>query len=237
MATRPAASQPGASLRVVEIAVLSLLLGLAAYLRLTHLAHNPGWYTDEGTHLNIAQNLLQGRVQYMAISQSTLLVARMPLFESLLAGLLSVSRGGIDTLRTLTGVLGVISVGLLYGVVRRTQAGQAAALPLLSAFMLAVYPQAVLYSRFGFSYNLLTPLVLLTCLGLWEYLGTHRRRWLVIAAVMSSSPRRLSPGCSPHRPSTSRYRLPQPAGRARTCRQASPLIGSHSIRATGKRAM
>ena len=43
--------------------------------------------------------------------------------------------------------------------------------------MYAIYPQAVVYSRFGFSYNLLTPLVLLaTMLGCWEYLSTTRRR-------------------------------------------------------------
>ena len=63
MATRSAADQPGVRLRTVEIAALILVLGLAAYLRLTHLTHNPGWYTDEGTHLDIARNLLQGRVQ------------------------------------------------------------------------------------------------------------------------------------------------------------------------------
>ncbi len=165
------------------MAALVLILGLAAYLRLANLAHNPGWYTDEGTQLNIAQNLLRGRVQYLAIDQSTLLFARLPLFEFALAGVLGVGDGGIDALRAFTGTLGVAAVGLLYGVVRRSQAGQDAALALLSASMLAIYPQAVLYSRFGFSYNFLTPLVLLACLGLGEYLNTSRRGWLALAAL------------------------------------------------------
>jgi hypothetical protein len=53
--------------------------------------------------------------------------------------------------------------------------------------MFAIYPQAVLYSRWGFSYNLLTPLVLLTYLALWKYLEPQaisaRRGWLLLAAL------------------------------------------------------
>ena len=87
---------------------------LAAYLRLANLPDNPGWYTDEGTHLDIAQNLLRGRTQYLALTQSTLLVARMPLFEMLLVGVMRLSGNeGIGALRALTGGLGVLSTALL----------------------------------------------------------------------------------------------------------------------------
>jgi 4-amino-4-deoxy-L-arabinose transferase-like glycosyltransferase len=164
-----------------EIAALLLILTLAAYLRLANNADNPGWYSDEGTHLDIAQNLARGRTQYLAINQSTLLFSRLPLFEMLLAGWLDAKGGGIGALRALTGVLGVISVGTLYLVVRRIK--KEPSLALLSTLMLAIYPQAILYSRFGLSYNLLTPLVLLTFLGLWEYLGGMRRGWLALAAL------------------------------------------------------
>ena len=175
--------------RFLEVVALCLILALAAYLRLANIADNPGWYTDEGTHLDIAQNLLRGRVQYLAINQSTLMFAKLPLFELLLTGLLGTVGQAIEpmadicTLRALTGVLGVVSVGLLYWVVRRTQQGRDPALALLAALMLAIYPQAVVYNRFGFSYNLLAPLVLLAGLGCWEYLASVRRRWLVLAAL------------------------------------------------------
>jgi hypothetical protein len=49
--------------------------------------------------------------------------------------------------------------------------------------MLTIYPQAVVYSRFGFSYNLLAPLVLVMMLGCWEYLCSARRRWLALASL------------------------------------------------------
>ncbi len=163
------------------LAALVPILALAAYLRLANHTDNPGWYTDEGTHLAIAGQLLRGRIQYLAVNQSTLLFARLPLFEVLLAGLLRFGGEGMGTLRAFTGALGVASVGLLYLVIR--QMSRDTALALLAALVLAIYPQAVLYSRFGFSYNLLTPLVLLACLGLWEYLGTIQRRWLALAAL------------------------------------------------------
>jgi hypothetical protein len=157
-------------------------------VRLANGEDNPGWYTDEGTHLDVAQNLLQGRIRYLAIDESTLLFAKLPLFELLLAGLLRAGGEGIGTLRAFTGVLGVISVALLYWIVRRTQ-DKDDPLALLSALILAIYPQAVLYSRFGFSYNLLAPLVLVTYLGLWEYLNATpsqtaaRRGWLALSSL------------------------------------------------------
>lgn len=163
----------------LEVATLAVILALASYLRLVNVATNPGWYTDEGTHLDIAENLLGGRVQYLAITQSTLLFAKLPLFDLFLAGLLRLGADRMLTLRTLTGGLNVVSVALLYALVRR--AGQSSTLALTSALTLAVYPQAVLYSRFGFSYNLLTLWTLLASLGLWSYLDSARRRWLALS--------------------------------------------------------
>jgi hypothetical protein len=121
----------------------------------------------------------------MAIRRSTLLFAKLPLFEALLAGSLALWDGGIATLRILTATLGLVSVGLLHLVVRRT--ARDTALALLAALALALHPQAVLYSRMGFSYNLLAPLALLTYLGAWQYLGTGRRRWLALAALSLGS--------------------------------------------------
>ncbi|MBN2004559.1 MAG: glycosyltransferase family 39 protein [Anaerolineae bacterium] len=163
--------------------MLLFILLLAAYLRLVNGAETPGWYTDEGTHIEIAQNLAQGRVQYLALTQSTLLVAKLPLFEGLLALVFRVWGAGMKQLRALTGLLGVLTVALLYAVTRKTT--RDARLALLAALMLAIYPQAVLYSRFGFSYNLVAPLVLCVYLGLWRYAGdgAHSRRGLAWASL------------------------------------------------------
>ena len=180
--------------RWLESLAVALILLLAACLRLANVAVNPAWYTDEGTHLDIARHLLQGQVQYLAINQSWLLFSRLPLFEILLSG--AALAGGVSmlALRTLTAGLGTITVAVLYAVTRR--ATRDARLALLAALLLAIYPPAVLYSRFGFSYNLLAPLVLIAFVGMDQYSVAHatrernatqsknaRRRWLAVSAL------------------------------------------------------
>lgn len=167
--------------RLLELSLLLLVLALAAYLRLAHLSDNPGWYTDEGTHLDIVRHLIGGRTQYLAVDQSTLLFSRLPLFEALLALWSRVFGLSIDTLRTLTGSLGVMSVALIYLVIRRISHERV--LALTTALLLAIYPPAVLYSRFGFSYNLLAPLLILAVAGAGLYMQTKSKRWLALAAI------------------------------------------------------
>jgi hypothetical protein len=184
--------------QALRLALIVILLGLAAGLRLINLPGNPGWYTDEGAHLDMAWHLSQGHFRFMAITQSILLAGRLPLFDLLLAAGLSLPGEGIAILRALTGSLGVISVGLLALLVwagqgPRSPHGEPApmtwglsafdSLALLAAGLYAVYQPAVLYSRFGFSYNLLTPLVLVAGIGLLKYWETRRWRWLMLASV------------------------------------------------------
>ena len=166
-----------------ELVGLGLILALAAYLRGTNLANNPGWYSDEGTLVDIARHLAAGHWQYQALNQSVLIAARPPLFLLLLSGLFQFFHPDITTLRSFTATLGVLSVFLVYLLVRFINGGKRPSLALLSALLLSIYPQAVLYSRIGFSYNLLAPLALSACLGLWGYLETRRGIWLAIASL------------------------------------------------------
>ena len=88
---------------------------LAAYLRLHNVNNTPYWYTDEGTHLEIVRHWLNGETRYLAVGKSLLLFGRLPAFYWLLAPFTSLFGLDITTLRTLTGILGVASVFLLYG--------------------------------------------------------------------------------------------------------------------------
>ena len=166
----------------ISLVALSGVILLAAHLRLSNVTNNPGWFADEGSNLDVAYHLRQGQLQYMALGQSTLMVSRLVLFEGLLATLLTCFGGGITTLRILSGVLGIGSVLMLYLCAQRLT--RKTWLALLSALLLAIYPQAILYSRFGFSYNLLPLLVLPAYIGLWEYMQRNQRGWLMLAAVL-----------------------------------------------------
>ncbi len=167
--------------RFLEAICLCLILLLAAFLRLYHVRTNPAWFTDEATHMDIAHHVLDGKWQYMAVTDSVLYFARPPLFEIVLACLHYLFGYDILILRVFTGVLGVTTVGLLWMATRRLSHNPR--LALLAAAALAIYPQATLYSRFGFSYNLLAPLTPLVLLGLGEYWQRGARFWLVFAAL------------------------------------------------------
>lgn len=169
------------NLHWLEYPVLLLLLGLAAYLRLTHLENNPAWFADEGVHLDIARHLSDGKIQFMAVTGSHLLFARLPLFELLLSTCVSIFNYDLLTLRSLTASLGVLTVVILWWVTRNLS--QDRILALLAAGVLAIYPQAILYSRFGFSYNLIAPFVLLMLWGLSNYWDEPTLKWGVVAGV------------------------------------------------------
>jgi hypothetical protein len=162
---------------------MALILVLAAYLRLSNLAVNPGWYSDEGTLVNIASNLVKGRVQDFALVGSTLLVARLPLYPLLVSLWFRLAEPGIPSMRLISAALGIANCGLLYAVVRSSLGREGAAVGLVGALVLAVYPSAVVYGRMGFSYNLLAPLVLIELWGMWRYLIGGDRRGLAVAAV------------------------------------------------------
>ncbi|HEX9674446.1 MAG TPA: glycosyltransferase family 39 protein [Anaerolineales bacterium] len=179
----PPAAGPGRAALLGEALALLLVLAAAGYLRFTHLAENPGWYSDEGTIADIAQNMAEGKVQYLALGRSTLLAARLPLMPGLLSLLLSSSQNTLLTLRTLTASLGVLSSLLLYLLVRTSLGPAARATALLAGLLQAVYPFAVFYNRIGFSYNLLTPLLLIAAGGFWFYLDRGRKVGLAAAAL------------------------------------------------------
>src|SRR5207344_2812611 len=82
---------PPIALYITEAILLALILLLASYLRLTNVAENPGWYTDETTHIDIANHRLAGETQYMLIKDSTLMFGRLPLFHILLASYFQLS--------------------------------------------------------------------------------------------------------------------------------------------------
>lgn len=163
-----------------SIAVLFLLIASSA--RLWNLEWNPAWYTDEGTHIEIARHLMQGEIHYLGITDSYLIAARLPLFEYILALWFQFIGISMLSLRTLTSLMGILSTALIYRVVISASGNKRFALFAMGLF--AIYPQAVIYSRFGFSYNLL-PILILS--GLWNvsrYRQTLKLTYLIYASLL-----------------------------------------------------
>jgi 4-amino-4-deoxy-L-arabinose transferase-like glycosyltransferase len=170
------------SRQLALVLALPAILAAATFLRFYDLRDNPGWYSDEGSDINIAANLLAGRLQYFAIGESPMIAARPLLFHAILAGGFALLGEDIWTIRALTAACGVLSTVLLFVLARRLAGTETA---LLASALFAIYPSAILYSRFGFTYNLLTPLFLLFCYCLHRYAEHLRARWLISAALIS----------------------------------------------------
>ena len=165
----------------IEISVILMIILVATYLRFWNLEMNPAWYSDEATHVEIVRNILNGESRYFAVDESFLLFARLPLFEYSLAVIFRFFGVGMLSLRGFTASLGLISVLLLYLFIR--DIGKSSYMSLLAAFAYAIMPQAVLYNRFGFSYNLLLPLILLALWGAVRYQHSGSWRWLGLMSL------------------------------------------------------
>ncbi len=162
-------------------AIAIIFLVIASIARLWHLEQNPAWYADEGTHIEIARHLMHGKTQYLGITDSYLIAARLPLFEHILALWFQCLGISMLSLRILTSLMGILSTALIYRLVISVSHDERFAIFTMGLF--AIYPQATIYNRFGFSYNLL-PILILT--GLWclnRYQRTIKIKYLMLTCA------------------------------------------------------
>jgi hypothetical protein len=162
---------------------LLLILILAALLRFSNLATNPGWYSDEGSDLDIARHLMEGHFQYFAISGTPLVAARMPLFHLALVGGIAFWGYDVLTARLLVAIVGFATIVLLYFAVRQ-MIGEG--LALLAAFVYTIIPNVLLYGRIAFVYNVQALFLVLCWWALWEFASAKQPHWLGIASFASA---------------------------------------------------
>jgi len=155
---------------------------VASYVRLHHVSWNPAWYTDEGTHIEIAKNLMEGNNQYLGITDSYLIAARLPLFEHLLALWFRFTGIGMFQLRLLTVFMALITTAVLYRLVLIVTQNVNLTVGAVSLF--TIYPQAVIYSRFGFSYNLLGLLIVAALWFLFRYFRHRDWQSVLVASLL-----------------------------------------------------
>lgn len=167
----------------LEWLALIVILCLAGYVRILNQGTYPGLYNDEGTQINIAMNYLRGQTEYLGIRGSLLLAMRMPIFPFLLSILFRIFGVSLEVVRSFSAALGLLTIALLYVCGKSIFGAKGAAVGLLAALALAISPKVVMFNRLGISYNLLAPLVLLHFWGLCKYWQSHKRSWLVLAAL------------------------------------------------------
>lgn len=160
------------------------LVVVCAAFHLWRLNQTPGWDPQEGYNLDLAWNLLHGRLRLFALRQD--FAQHPPLFYFQLALAIRLFGYGIVAARALSALYAILSCAALLLVGRRMLGAGPA---LWAASVYTVAPVMLANTRWGYSYNLLA-LVGLAVLWLgWEALtapdAARGRRWLYLAAVIA----------------------------------------------------
>jgi hypothetical protein len=182
--SRPATSKNDARQQIRRwglITAAAAIFLLAVALHSIHLASTPGWDADEGYNLDIAWNLLHGRLRLFALTSA--FVQHPPLFYLLLAGAIRLFGYSILTLRVLAVFFSLATEALLLTLGRRMLG---AGPSLWGALVLTAAPLALTNTRWGYTYSLLMLVAFLGVYACWRYLTTASRRWLLLASLLGA---------------------------------------------------
>lgn len=155
-----------------------LIVALSAFLRLWGIGNNPLWYPDEGANLNIAWNLINGRMQMFAVTYP--FMPHPPLFY-LISGLaLKIFGYNLLVGRILTAIYGVITTVVLFYLGKALLNEK---LGLIASFLFSIFPLAIMYNRWDFDYNLLQLLSIFTLFACIKYLKTKNGKWFYAGTI------------------------------------------------------
>jgi 4-amino-4-deoxy-L-arabinose transferase-like glycosyltransferase len=145
-------------------ALLPLALLLCLGLRVHDLTTIPAWYWDEGFHINLGENILEGEVAVYGMRIS--FIPNPPAYH-LLAGYVSRAVDEpLTTLRYISLLLSVLSTYLIYLIGSRLLDERTG---LAAAVTYALFPSAVYWGRIAHMNNLFLPISLFSVLLLLDY--------------------------------------------------------------------
>jgi hypothetical protein len=173
--------------RIVTLPFVALFV-VAVLLRVIRLDETPGIYPDEASHLEVAYSLLRG--DFAAGLFTSTFLPRLPL-PLVLINLAAAAVGwNLYAIRACTVTAALLALIVMYRLLRRDPHNGFLFLPLL---VFAVYPPAIYFNRWGFTYNFLAPAFLYVLYQGVQYSKNSRasdlyKMLLGIAAALLSEP-------------------------------------------------
>lgn len=164
----------------LDFVIFCCIILFVLFTRFWNLTTNPEWYPDECGNLNQAWSLVHGQPRLWAIKCD--FIKHPPLFFLISGALMLVFGKSLLVLRTLAAIYGVLTAILLFFIgkylyPKNTRTG------LLCSALFALCPMTILYNRWGFDYNQLMFLGLLSFYFCLRYLKTKETKWLYWASV------------------------------------------------------
>jgi 4-amino-4-deoxy-L-arabinose transferase-like glycosyltransferase len=166
--------------RVGLVGAALAILAVCVFFHVYRLGTTPGWDPQEGYNLDIAWNLLHGRLRLFALTSA--FAQHPPLFYLQLALAIHIFGYGITAVRALAALYAILTCAALIVFGRRILGIGPA---LWAALAYTAAPVILTNTRWGYSYAQLAFVGLLCLWAAWRYEETHDRRWLLIAAALA----------------------------------------------------
>jgi 4-amino-4-deoxy-L-arabinose transferase-like glycosyltransferase len=182
----PAAPAVRPVLRDVVRTQVAVLLGavgvlaLAVFLHVYRLSATPGWDPQEGYNLDIAWNLLHGRLRLFGLTSA--FAQHPPLFYLQLALVIRVFGYSIGALRGLVAFYSVLTCAAMMLFSKRLLGTGPA---LWAGLVFTGAPLFLANTRWGYTYAQLMFVAVLCAWALWRYSETRSRRALLVAASLA----------------------------------------------------
>jgi dolichyl-phosphate-mannose-protein mannosyltransferase len=172
---RGARTQRGALL-----AAAGAVLALCVFFHEYRLSATPGWDPQEGYNLDIAWNLLHGRLRLFALTAA--FAQHPPLFYLQLALAIRIFGYSIVAVRALAALYAILTCAALLLIGRRMLGAGPA---LWAALVFTVAPITLANTRWGYSYAQLACVGVFCLWAGWRYTESGERYWLLAAAGLA----------------------------------------------------
>ena len=161
-----------------------ILMGLlaAAYFRFYNLRQSPGWYSDEGNPIDLAENWIQGRWQNYGVDGAPF-SQRPPLFMYIISTAMRVFGVDIIVTRSVCAAANFLCLLLLSWIAWK-RLGKLEGI--LTLWITGIAPWVVMFGRFGLTYNLMAPFFLLSLISIYLFNHQMSHRWLISSATFSA---------------------------------------------------
>ena len=158
--------------------ILAAIVAVSAFLRLYNIGNTPLWFVDEGTNMNMAWNLVNGKMQMFAI---TFAFVPHPPLSYLISGIvLQIFGFNITVARSLAAIYGILTTIVLFYLGKELLNIKVG---LTASFLFSIFPLALVYNRMNLDYNLLQLLSIFTLFACVRYLKTRNQKWFYGSSV------------------------------------------------------
>jgi hypothetical protein len=168
--------------RLLVITILLLACAAAVYFRFVNLRQSPGWYSDEGNPIDLAENWMQGKWQNYGVVGAPF-SQRPPLYMYVISAAMNLFGVDIGVTRGVSATASLVCLALAAWIAWKTL-GQKEGI--LTLWVGAIAPWIVTFGRLGLTYNLMAPFFLFSLIAVWFYIQKPAFAWLAAASLSAA---------------------------------------------------